>query len=67
MPQKIGLTILAALLIASCSGAHDVDSSDFLAAVRDGQTERVESLLSAGAAIDETDDEGMTPLMRVPT
>ncbi len=49
MPQKIGLPILAALLIASCGGAQDVSSSDFLAAVSDGQTESVQSLLSAGA------------------
>ena len=50
MPQKIGLPILAALLTASCGGAQDVSSSDFLAAVSDGQTESVQSLLSAGAA-----------------
>ncbi len=49
MPQKIGLPILATLLIASCGGAQDVSSSDFLAAVSDGQTESVQSLLSAGA------------------
>ncbi len=63
MSGRIGFPILAALLIASCGGAQDVSSSDFLAAVSDGQTESVQSLLSAGAAVNETDEEGMTPLM----
>ncbi|MCH8015887.1 MAG: ankyrin repeat domain-containing protein, partial [Acidobacteria bacterium] len=63
MSERIGFPILAALLIASCSGGQDLDSSNFLAAVSDGQTETVQSLLSAGAAVNETDEEGMTPLM----
>ncbi len=63
MSGRIGFSVLATLLITSCSGAQDVDSSDFLAAVSDGQTERVQSLLNKGATVNETDDEGMTPLM----
>ena len=54
MSGRIGFPMLAALLIASCGGAQDVSSSDFLAAVSDGQTESVQSLLSAGAAVNET-------------